>query len=386
MAAWRKNPTAWLDPTSSADQQDPRTVMRELDDWCNLWKRKEGARRIVGVSWAQGFWTHLPCTLVPMWVVTYAQRYGHKEAEYEPFFFRFYDLRSFLAGSLNLPVCDITRGSRVVERWVVQTKKQTPCDEAFAQGALFINALFHRRRQSLPFALAAEQKQQTPLVAKAKELWVSVDIECDGQDVGRHSLLAIGAVVFCPETGAELGREQWNIHPDRGRTTCADTMKWWSGFPDAWEQVTQDTMSAREAMQEFSRWCESWRRMQGADSVVALAWPAGFDLTWLQAYALHQLNSLAPFYGHFYDIKSFLAGAFGCALGGMSKYKEPVKSIISGSVTHMPCDDAHQQGCIFVNGRTRAHYPKQPLPHAPNLSRSQTSCKPATKPPGTPAV
>ena len=136
------------------------------------------------------------------------------------------------------------------------------------------------------------------------DIYVSVDIETDGPCPGLNSILSLGAeATTATKTLAEFS---CNMLPFPGATSDPDTMKWWATQPEAWAATQTNRLSPKLAISRFATWLKS---LPGKPILVA--YPAGFDFTFVYFY-LHALNKGDnPFVRNSVDIEALVMGATG---------------------------------------------------------------------------
>lgn len=141
---------------------------------------------------------------------------------------------------------------------------------------------------------------------------VMVDIETEGPDPGRHSMLQLAAVKFDENwkitDELNLFLERHPLLPEAGlrRTWHADTVAWWME-------------SSRVAMYDYLK-TQCRRHGAAADSAMRLfwewlpqeapiwAWPTCFDIPFLQSYARDYFPLLSQRLWQCLDVRSWMAG------------------------------------------------------------------------------
>lgn len=108
--------------------------------------------------------------------------------------------------------------------------------------------------------------------------FVVTDIEADGPDPGRHSMLSFGSVAVDRDGGA-LGEFTANLRPLPGGEQDPGTMAWWRTEPEAWRETTRDPRDPAAVMQAFADWV---RGLPGTP--VFVAHPMTFDGLWIDWY------------------------------------------------------------------------------------------------------
>lgn len=176
-----------------------------------------------------------------------------------------------------------------------------------------------------------------------REIYVSTDIESDGPIPGPNSMLSFGSVAF-HDDGSVVSTFTRNLATLPGASGDPDTMKWWSGQPEAWEACRKDPVAPEQAMQDYAEWVES---LPGRP--VFVAYPAGFDFLFVYWY-LVKFAGRSPFSFSALDIKSY-------AMAVLKKtYRESVKKNMPKAWfpkehkhSHVALDDAMEQGMLFIS-------------------------------------
>lgn len=178
----------------------------------------------------------------------------------------------------------------------------------------------------------------------SKILYVSTDVETDGPIPGPHSMLSLGAVAF-DEGGNEVGDFLANLKELPGAAPDPATAAWWQTQPGAWAAIRVDPRPPAEVMERFAEWVASFN----GTSPQFVAYPAGFDFTFVYWY-LMRFNGVSPFSFSAIDIKTYAMALLKDPSYRMSAKKHWPKRWRQpfGSHTHVPVDDAREQGRSFV--------------------------------------
>lgn len=108
--------------------------------------------------------------------------------------------------------------------------------------------------------------------------FVVTDIEADGPDPGRHSMLSFGCAAV-DRAGQRLGEFEANLLPLPGAGQDPGTMAWWRTEPDAWRESTRDQQDPAAVMAAWADW------LHGLPGVVVfVAHPLTFDGLWIDWY------------------------------------------------------------------------------------------------------
>ena len=169
------------------------------------------------------------------------------------------------------------------------------------------------------------------------------DVETDGPDPDKHSMMSFATVVV-REDGVLRGSFEANLEPLADRTADPDTMAWWKTQPDAWAASRAGARAADAVMSEFADWVEGF-----AFPRMFAARPLAFDGMWIDAY-LRRLTGTRLFDGPFrgrqifhgsgLDLTSYMKGLFGHT-GGPSTFVElPAEWLGDHEHTHRAIDDA----------------------------------------------
>lgn len=108
--------------------------------------------------------------------------------------------------------------------------------------------------------------------------FIVTDIEADGPDPGRHSMLSFGCVAVGRD-GTTLGEFEANLAPLPDAEQHPGTMAWWRTEPEAWNQATRDPREPAAVMAAWTRWV---RGLPGTP--VFVAHPLTFDGAWIDWY------------------------------------------------------------------------------------------------------
>jgi len=108
--------------------------------------------------------------------------------------------------------------------------------------------------------------------------FIVTDIEADGPDPGRHSMLSIGSVA-CGADGARQGEFTINLAPLPDGEQDPGTMAWWKTQPEAWHETTRNQVEPGKAIRAWADWVRS---LPGTP--VFVAHPLSFDGAWIDWY------------------------------------------------------------------------------------------------------
>jgi len=183
-------------------------------------------------------------------------------------------------------------------------------------------------------------------------VYVVTDIETDGPDPGRHSMISLAAVA-CDGEGRRLGHLALNLHPIPGHVPDPGTMAWWESEPAAWAATLPGRLAPSEAMARYVAWV---RGLGGAP--VFAAYPLIFDGAWVDWYLRRHagLRLLkAPrstetlFLGGGLDLASFAMGRTGLGYVALAAKAFPEEWLGGHPHSHVALDDA--DGYAHLLGR-----------------------------------
>jgi hypothetical protein len=191
---------------------------------------------------------------------------------------------------------------------------------------------------------------------RVREIYFSVDIECDGKIPGDFSMISLGAVVV-------------GIREEDGSYTRLDLDDPENGFMIELKPISDNWIPATLAisghdrdyflehgedpvigMTRFARWINDTTARYDATSPVAAAFPLAFDWMFFYWYLVKFSEIESPFgHGRHRDIKTDYASTFDVpiALSGKRLMSSEVRS--NRKHTHDPLDDAKEQGELLMN-------------------------------------
>lgn len=193
------------------------------------------------------------------------------------------------------------------------------------------------------------------LMSKKQEIYFSCDVEADGPIPVKHSMLSFGAAAFLDEgtTSNILGLYEAALELLPGAIPDPETMDWWgqSKNQGAWEKARENPRPAAEVLPEFVRWVESVCKDEYLP--VFVAYPAGFDFTYMYQYMMTFASS--PFSFSALDMKSYAAGLLGLPYREVKKQKFPRRWLSdTNKHEHVALADALEQGHIFMKMKREA--------------------------------
>jgi hypothetical protein len=196
-----------------------------------------------------------------------------------------------------------------------------------------------------------------------REVFVSVDVETDGPIPGPHSMLSLGAAAFLIEWGGApsppattmAGTFTRNLAALPGAAGDEATMRWWNSEPAAWAACRDDQREPAEVMADFAAWLDG---LPGRP--VFVAYPAGFDFTWVYWYAV-RFTGKSPFSHAALDMKTMAMTLLGTPFRDTTKRVMPSRWFSAARHSHVAVEDAIEQGEIFckmmIEARGRVREP-----------------------------
>ena len=176
-------------------------------------------------------------------------------------------------------------------------------------------------------------------------LFISFDIEADGETPALHSMIALGAVAFV-RSGREVSTWQSNIMQRADRTPSARCMnEFWRQHPDAWAEVLAGPKTPRDAMMSFATWYAELKTTY--TSIKFVAAPAAFDWQWLLAYYREFAPPSAPDLGYMATCVSTLREAYKLVRGRDARTCDELAGG-ANACPHNPLSDARYQMRTFL--------------------------------------
>ena len=130
------------------------------------------------------------------------------------------------------------------------------------------------------------------------EIYVSTDIETDGQIPGANSMLSFASAAYLADKTL-VGTFTANLKTLPDANGDPKTMEWWQSQPEAWEATRTDLQEPEDAMQSYISWLKS---LPGKP--VFVAYPAGFDFLFVYWYLI-RFTGESPFSFSALDIKTY---------------------------------------------------------------------------------
>jgi len=180
-----------------------------------------------------------------------------------------------------------------------------------------------------------------------------LDIEVDGPDPGRHSMLSFACAAY-DEAEREIGTFARNLVPLPGAVRSPKTMQFWATVPEAWAFINSEQEDPAQAMADFVAWTATL-----PEERVLCCHPIIFDAFWLDWYLRKFVDQRAlqgpfdvvsPFAGGGIDISSYARASAGMPYySGHAPYPAAFTAGINHS--HKPIDDARGHAILFFNAR-----------------------------------
>ena len=180
------------------------------------------------------------------------------------------------------------------------------------------------------------------------EIYVSTDVETDGQIPGPHSMLSFGSAAYLPDKTLHSTFEA-NLTTLPGAAGHPKTMTWWQRQPEAWEACRTDPRDPAEVMPQYVRWLKG---LPGKP--VFVGYPAGFDFLFVYWY-LMRFAGESPFSFSALDIKSYAMALLDTEYRRTVKASMPRHWFDDLPHTHIALDDAIAQGALFCNMLAERH-------------------------------
>lgn len=174
------------------------------------------------------------------------------------------------------------------------------------------------------------------------DIYVSTDIETDGQVPGKNSMLSLGSAAFFEDkTLADTFTVNLERLPEA--TANEETLKWWKTQPKAWKACRENCQSPDVAMKNYCRWLE---RLPG--NIIFIGHPLVFDFRFVDYY-LYRFVGRNPFGYAAIDIRSYIMGMRNLRLKYANIDYLPKYLFDDLPHTHIALDDALEQGALFCN-------------------------------------
>jgi hypothetical protein len=177
---------------------------------------------------------------------------------------------------------------------------------------------------------------------KQGEVLISVDVEANGPIPGNYSMLSLGAAALTPE-GQLLDTFSANLHTLPGAKEDPDTMAWWAQNQAAYDVTRRDMRDPKLAMEQFVNWVN-----KQPETPVFVGYPATYDFMFCYWYMIH-FGLKSPFSFSGLDIKSYASAVMKTPYRQSTKKNMPQRWFPKTPHTHIACEDALEQGLLFIN-------------------------------------
>lgn len=182
-----------------------------------------------------------------------------------------------------------------------------------------------------------------------REHYIVIDVETDGPCPGINSLLQFGAV-FYDHTGNELAHYSANIKEIENGVQDAATMNWWDSqeleHPGIWESMMHDRIDPAQFALQFQSLVREIS-LSTDTRAVCVAYPSGFDFTWLYWY-LCRFNGSSCVGFSCLDMKTLGMAVLQTSFVKATKRNFPKKWFNPNlNHTHNALEDAREQGHMF---------------------------------------
>jgi DNA polymerase III alpha subunit (gram-positive type) len=174
------------------------------------------------------------------------------------------------------------------------------------------------------------------------EIYVSTDIETDGQIPGVYSMLSLGSAAF-DAGGNLLSTFSANLETLPDAIQSEETMTWWATQPEAWAKCRENLRPPVEAMKEYVAWLEGIKGQK-----VFVGYPTGFDFTFVYWYLI-RFAGKSPFGFSALDMKTFAMALLPQTFRGTSKKTMPKEWFGESKHSHVAVEDAIEQGELFFS-------------------------------------
>jgi DNA polymerase III alpha subunit (gram-positive type) len=175
-----------------------------------------------------------------------------------------------------------------------------------------------------------------------QDIYVSTDIEADGEIPGKNSMLSFGSAAYLSDKTI-LSTFSINLETLPEATSDPVTMQWWQGFPTAWQACRKNPISPEIAMKQYGDWLEN---LPG--HIIFVAYPVAYDFRFIDYY-LQRFFGRNPFKYRAIDIRSYAMGMLNLSYKKANKQKLPVEWKDNLPHTHIALDDALEHGALFCN-------------------------------------
>lgn len=181
------------------------------------------------------------------------------------------------------------------------------------------------------------------------DVYFSADIETDGPIPGPYSMLSFALVYAGAFDGTTFYKpanysERFYVELQPISEQFQEEALLVNGLDRA--ALAREGHTPIDAMTSAARWV---REVAGASEPVFVAYPLGFDWSWLYWYFVKFSQDESPFgYSKCFDIKTAIALKLGRTISNAGRQKLPYNFQSAFSHTHHALDDAVEQAEIFA--------------------------------------
>jgi len=179
-------------------------------------------------------------------------------------------------------------------------------------------------------------------VAPLPDIYVSTDIEADGFNVGKNSMLSFGSVALF-EDKFIIDKFSANLETLPDCVSDETTMQWWKNYPEAWHACRKDCQPPAVAMKNYHDWLTT---LPGR--IIFIAKPLVFDFGFIDYY-LKRFVGTNPFGFSAIDIRSVALGFLGSSFQEAGSHHFPKDWFENLPHPHIAIEDALEQGIVFCN-------------------------------------
>ncbi len=177
---------------------------------------------------------------------------------------------------------------------------------------------------------------------KSIDIYVSTDIEADGEIPGKNSMLSIGSAAYL-EDKTLLSTFSINLQTLPEAIPNTETMRWWQGFPEAWKACRENMELPEVAIKKYGEWLDN---LPGR--IIFVAYPVAYDFRFIDYY-LQRFFGRNPFKYRTIDIRSYAMGMLNTHYSEANREKLPIEWKDNLPHTHVALDDALEHGAFFCN-------------------------------------
>lgn len=174
------------------------------------------------------------------------------------------------------------------------------------------------------------------------EIYISTDVEADGQIPGINSMLSFGSAAYLADKTL-LGTFTVNLETFPGAISDPKTMEWWKRQTDAWKACRENLQSPQKAMKDYLTWLKN---LPGIP--VFVGYPASYDFMFVYWYLI-RFTGESPFSHSALDIKTMAMVLLKTDYRKSTKKNMPKRWFDSLPHSHKALDDAIEQGALFCN-------------------------------------